>query len=794
MATSSNPGELSPVRGIRRRILVPLVLALVLLLAGFVVMSIGEVLSRRNAEVVRVSNLLDRVVHSQLARSVETLSSLSDLIMRDRALEAVFRAGDREALYERSRPIFESIGRKDQVTHFYYHRLDGTVLLRVHHPEEHDDRITRFTLEEARRTGKPAAGNEQGPFGNCTLRVVTPWYSSGAVIGYLELGIEFEDLMLFAHELLDAKVIVAVEKSLLDRGKWESTQQRAQRKVSWDEFPSVVVLSRTGEIPDSVIAYLKQSGAPKTKQFFQVDWRERVYQTVALPFTDVRGRELGQILVLLDITALTRRALSASVWAVSAGAALGGVLLTFFFVLIGRVERDIAERASKLAEAERGLALEQAERQRSEHERDLQKERIAALEARSRMAKELEAAKDAAETANRAKTIFLANMSHELRSPLNSIVGFARSMARDHELTSGAHNDLRVILQNSEHLRTLINQVLDWSKIEARRFTLTEAAFDIHGLLDELEDMFRVMAGEKGLRLVVARKPSVPGRGVTDPVRLRQVLVNLVSNAIKFTNRGSVTLHAEALPVAGAADAAYHLRFTVEDTGPGIESEELAGLFGPFVQARAGRQAKEGTGLGLAISKSLVELMGGRLEIESRVGIGTTIRFHVPARKAPVSELAGASERPQATPAHVVDKALAAPKKICRILVVDDRWAARHLLVRLLSPLGFELREARNGREAIDIWKTWSPDVICLDERMPGMDGREAARRIKAAPKGRRTAIIALTASSFEEDIEDLRAAGCDEVLSKPYGENELLALLHKHLGSHGTEPMSDQP
>ena len=384
-------------------------------------------------------------------------------------------------------------------------------------------------------------------------------------------------------------------------------------------------------------------------------------------------------------------------------------------------------------------------------------------------------AREVAEAASQAKSEFLANISHELRSPLNTIIGFSRLVARKPGLSREVQEDMNIILRSGEHLHTLINQVLNLSKIEAGQISLNETGFDLDRLLNELEDMFSVKSRDKGLQLFIKRVHDVPPYVRADLVKLRQVLINLISNAIKFTEKGGVTLELKQQQLSSDE---CRLLFEVSDTGYGIAPEEMDSIFDAFTQTGAGRQAQDGTGLGLTISRSFVRLMGGDIRINSQVGRGTTVNFDIPVQIVDVSALVAATD---AEPHQLV--ALAPGQPIYRILVADDQRTARQLLVRLLAPLGFSVREASNGQEALEVWQTWRPHLIWMDMRMPVLDGREAARRIKNAPEGGDTIIIALTASGFEEERAEMLDAGCDDFLSKPFAEADFFHLMQKHLG-----------
>lgn len=389
-----------------------------------------------------------------------------------------------------------------------------------------------------------------------------------------------------------------------------------------------------------------------------------------------------------------------------------------------------------------------------------------------RKAEELRLACDSAEAANRAKSVFLANMSHEIRTPMNAILGFAQLMNRDPILTARHRENLEIINRSGEHLMALINDILEMSKIESNRINIRPVIFDLHALLGDIEMMFRIRADAKQVGFVVDRQKDLPRWIMADDGKLRQILINLIGNAFKFTEHGGVTVNVNH---ERTATGQIYLKGKVHDTGIGINPAEMEKLFTAFGQTKSG-ETVGGTGLGLVISRTYARLMGGDLTASSAPERGTVFSFIISVDE-------GNEEQSQTKVSSLrVIGLLPGPQKN-KVLIVDDLEINRRLLASFLDATGFESRQAANGLEAVEIFRQWAPDIVLMDMSMPIMDGFEAIRRIRSSPAGVDAVIIAVTASAFADEKDKTKECGADDHLGKPFKEADLFELIRVHAG-----------
>jgi PAS domain S-box-containing protein len=387
---------------------------------------------------------------------------------------------------------------------------------------------------------------------------------------------------------------------------------------------------------------------------------------------------------------------------------------------------------------------------------------------------EFRLARDVADSANRSKSLFLANMSHELRTPLNAILGFAQIMARDSGISDIHREKLDIILKSGDHLLNLINNILDLAKIESGKTVLEPEDFDLGGLIEEVIQMLQIKAEAKGINLFLDQSSSFPRYVNTDQVKLRQVIINVAGNAIKFTQQGHVSIRLSLL-TEEAQDYGLHLFIEIEDTGSGIPAEDLDRIFSPFEQS-VSRSETEGTGLGLAIAREYINMLGGSITVSSEVGKGTTFRFSI------LCEPVGAERIADITQEKTVIIGMEDAGQY-KILIVEDHLENRIFLRKLLEPFGFQISEAIDGVTAIAAVKEWHPHLILMDRRMPGMDGIHATQEIRRLSLSLRPKIVAVTAHAYSEEQREMLDAGCDAFLRKPVRVQELFQMIRVQLG-----------
>ena len=436
-----------------------------------------------------------------------------------------------------------------------------------------------------------------------------------------------------------------------------------------------------------------------------------------------------------------------------------------------RLETKVKESTTEVLQTNEELILEIVERKQAEED--------------------AEEAMREAKAANQAKSTFLANMSHELRTPLNAILGYAQILQRENYVNEHQRNGLNIIQKSGRHLLMLLNDILDLSKIEVGRMEIQPAEFHLTNFLNNIVDIFSLRSKQKMIRFNCAFSSDLPIIIRGDEIRLRQILINLLGNAVKFTEQGFVAFEVSISPrenikcTTENCDASTCIRFQIRDTGIGIAPEYLKTIFEPFQQADPKRKQTQGTGLGLAISKKLIEMMGGRLEVESEVGQGSLFMADVAFSFAD-------SPATDPTPPPPFITGYRGPRR--NVLIADDNSENRSVLRYLLTPLKFEIVEACNGREAVEKMLTIYPDIILMDMVMPILDGFEAVRKIRKYESRMRqspssspvltvhTPIIAVTAKAFVNDKKKCLDAGCDDFIPKPVNADELLEKLQRLL------------
>ncbi len=626
----------------RRFLLIPLIVGLVCLLAASTMVFLWRDYATQQRAIDRLIRTSERIFAKELDERFDLLEFAIQYLGRDRDLSAAYRSGDRNALYQAALPIFRDISPQHQISHFYFTDVDRVNFLRVHNPQRHGDVIDRFTMREASRTGQSARGLELGPLGTLTLRLVTPWQVDGEIIGYIELGQEIEDAINELAETLPTEVAIAIRKDLLDREQWRTGMSMLGRAVAWDLAEDhVLVNMNVNQVPPEALGrLLRHDGGSVTAARTLTARDGSATRIMVTPLVDAAGRDIGHTVFFMDVTSF-RAAFWKSVAAiVTIFGLVGGILALSLSMIIRRFEGSLS-----LADRERDEAYAQSETRVKERTRDLCRE----VARRERTEADLRAARDQAEFANRSKSEFLANMSHELRTPLNAIIGFAQ-VIRDEmfgALGNAKYRDYAADINDSgQHLLDLINDILDLSKIESGKAELYEDDIDVTPLLRSALNMVRERATSGDVTLETEIPDDLHALHA-DERKLKQILVNLLSNAVKFTKPGGVvTLRTWCNVRSGYL-------FQVEDTGIGMAQEDIPRALAQFGQIDSALNRQyEGTGLGLPLSKTLTELHGGTLDLQSEPGVGTIVTLRLPAarlRPTPAGRLSATAEATRAS-------------------------------------------------------------------------------------------------------------------------------------------------